>query len=73
MAKLQVEIEGQRIKSVRKMTAAEMSSEGWALTIHGAPTVLVLENGTILYPSRDPEGNGAGCLYGKFKGKTFYA
>jgi hypothetical protein len=30
----------------------------------GEATVLVLDDGTILYPSRDDEGNGPGALFG---------
>ncbi len=52
---------GQKIKAVRVMTTAEMEEEGWD-TYHENPIVIVLENGTRLYPMADPEGNGPGCM-----------
>jgi hypothetical protein len=56
---------GQRIKEVRLMTPTEMAHEGWtADRIDMAPVVIVTENGTRIYPARDPEGNGPGCLFG---------
>lgn len=55
---------GRRITEVRPMTAAEVEAEGWYETIHGVPTALVLDDGTVLYPSQDPEGNGGGALFG---------
>lgn len=56
---------GRRIVDMRPMTRAEAAAEGWDLgRLHGAPTVLVLDDGTLVYPSRDPEGNGPGALFG---------
>lgn len=50
---------GKKIKEVRYMTDKELDYEGWA-----APClVLVLEGGALLYPSKDSEGNGPGCLF----------
>jgi len=51
---------GRRIVEVRPQTQAEKDEEGW---LHPA-TVLVLDDGTKLYPSMDDEGNGAGTLFG---------
>ena len=54
---------GQKIIKLRPMTDEEMEAEGWEG--HGSkPSVIVLENGTKLYPSRDSEGNGGGSLFG---------
>lgn len=61
---------GQRIKEVRKMTAAEAKAEGWE-TEHKVAPVIVLEDGTKLYASSDEEGNNVGMLFGK-KGKTSF-
>ena len=58
------DIIGQKIKTIRPMTNAEMKSEGWYEDCNGKPTVIVLENGVKLYPSQDPERNGAGALFG---------
>ena len=57
------DIVGQKIKSIRAMTDAEMEREGWS-THHGGATVLELVNGTQLFPSSDEEGNDAGALFG---------
>ncbi len=54
------EVKGQKIVAVRPMVKDEMIAEGW----DEPALVLMLENGTILYASRDPEGNGPGALFG---------
>lgn len=60
---------GEKIVGLRKMTKAEMRREGWEGT-NEIPMVIVLENGSLLYPSRDEEGNGPGSLFGYVNGKT---
>ena len=55
-----MEIVGQKIVAIRAMTSKELSEQYWD---ESAP-VLELEDGTILYPSRDEEGNGPGCVFG---------
>lgn len=60
------DIVGQKITGIRAMTKAELAAEGWEFG-HDNPPVLVLENGTCLYPSRDQEGNGGGAMFGKSK------
>lgn len=63
---------GRTIKAVRPMTAAELKKEDWSIGRHAPPTVLVLDNGTKVYPSRDEEGNGPGALFGTdAKGDNF--
>jgi hypothetical protein len=60
-------IVGRRIVEVRPMTRPEARKEGWEPDQARSPveaTVLVLDDGTILYPSRDDEGNGPGALFG---------
>jgi len=59
---MKIEIAGQRILEVRNLTRAEKEREGW--DDYGTVIALVLENGTVLYPSRDGEGNGGGALFG---------
>lgn len=56
---------GRTIVSARAITKEEMESEGWDERYGMNCTVLVLEDGSLLYPSQDPEGNGPGCLFGK--------
>ena len=46
------------------MTNEEAERDGWGIGRHGPPPVIVLDDGTLLYPSRDPEGNGPGALFG---------
>jgi hypothetical protein len=60
------EIVGQRIVAVRQLSKREMEEQGWPTrSRYGSTAVaLVLENGTVLFPSRDHEGNGPGALFG---------
>ena len=51
---------GKTIANIRPMTAEEMNGYGWD---GYPPPVLVLSDGTKLFPSIDPEGNGPGTLY----------
>jgi hypothetical protein len=63
------ELIGQKIVAIRPMTSRECNAEGWGKK---RATVLCLENGILLYPSRDEEGNDAGSLFGTDgKGETF--
>lgn len=54
---------GLKIVSVRNISKKELDQEGWE-DHHGTCAVLVLEDGSVLYPSRDDEGNGPGTLFG---------
>jgi hypothetical protein len=42
---------GRKIKGVRYMNTEEMQSHGW----YSRPLLIELDNGTILYPSRDDD------------------
>ena len=53
---------GQTVTEVREMTDEEFDDQLWHQTVGGGPRVIVLENGTVLFPSCDPEGNGPGAL-----------
>jgi hypothetical protein len=64
------DVVGKTITDVRALTKAELKKEGWEER-DGPVVVLVLSNGAILYPSRDPEGNGPGVLFGT-KGKKAF-
>ena len=59
-----VDIVGRTIEEVRPLTAHELAAEGWADWLESGAPVLVLDDGTRLYPSRDDEGNGPGALFG---------
>jgi hypothetical protein len=64
---------GQKITSVRKLTPEDYEREGWDHDRFAIGAVLVLENGTVLYASRDDEGNGPGTLIGAdADGTSFY-
>lgn len=52
---------GLSIVNVRTMRPGEMNAEGWGGM--APPPVLELSDGSTLYPSRDPEGNGPGALF----------
>ena len=57
---------GTKITKIRNMTKIELSNEGWT-DYHLANDYIValeLDNGTVIYPSRDYEGNGAGVFFG---------
>ncbi len=56
------DIVGQKIKEVRPMTKAELDLEYWDRTNN--VTVIVLEDGTKLFPSKDAEGNAPGAILG---------
>lgn len=62
---------GLKIVGIRKMTKKEIRDEGWEGQID-VPTAIVLSDGTLLYASRDDEGNGPGQIFGKAPdGKAF--
>ena len=49
---------GRRIVAVRFMTKEEVKDCAW----FSAAVILKLDDGTMLYPMADDEGNGAGAL-----------
>jgi len=61
---------GLKLINIRLMTDSEINAEGWD---DSKVLALEFEDGTILYPSQDEEGNGAGNLIGADNdGETFY-
>lgn len=52
---------GKRITKVRYLTSEEAEMLGWRCT----SIVLQLEDGTMIFPSADDEGNDAGALFGQ--------
>lgn len=62
------ELIGKTIVAVRPMSDEELEGEMWDRSAK-TPIVLVLSDGTLLYASRDGEGNGPGMLFGRL-GKT---
>lgn len=57
---------GRKIVEVRQMTKLEIDAEGW----DRGTTALVLDDGTVIYPSQDDEGNDCGALFGREKDGT---
>jgi hypothetical protein len=64
----QVNLIGKKVTNVRSMTEKEMISEGWD---GRGGTVIEFNDGTLIYASRDEEGNGPGCLFGISNGDRF--
>jgi len=58
------DVVGQKIVNIRAMTDEEVESEGWQTNGMSCITVLELENGDVLYPSSDDEGNSGGAIFG---------
>ncbi len=50
---------GKRIVSVEYMTSKEINNLGW----YKRPIILQLDDGNIIYPSMDDEGNNGGALF----------
>ena len=48
-----------KIVNVRYMTSEEMEQLGW----YCRPVVMVLDDGNMIYPSSDDEGNNGGALF----------
>ena len=50
---------GHKIVHARYMTDEEMEQFGW----YSRPVILHLDNGTMIFPSMDDEGNDGGALF----------
>jgi hypothetical protein len=71
-------IVGSTVVAIRPLTATERDQQGWTQDL-GIPDrdvalAIVFSNGTLVFASRDPEGNGPGVLFGHHQpsGKDFY-
>lgn len=64
-----MEFIGRTIKEIRFLTKQELESEGWYPD--EIVSCLVLDNGAVIYPSRDYEGNGPGALFITHHSKNF--
>lgn len=62
------ELIGKIIKEIRWMTDAEIEKVGW----DRPATAIVLNDDTVIFPSRDDEGNGNGTLFGTRGDTDFY-
>ena len=54
-------LKGRTIIQLRYMTDKEADGIGWV----SRPLVLQLDNGSIIFPSQDDEGNDGGTLFGQ--------
>lgn len=57
---------GRTIKAVDYMTADEADQCGWS----ARPIMITLDDGTVIYPSRDDEGNDGGALFTNDEGTS---
>lgn len=57
-------MDGETISDIRPMTDEEYETMHWPVDNMGRSNVIVLSNGTKLFPSTDPEGNAAGAFGG---------
>jgi len=48
-----------KIVGVEYMSVDEMNALGW----YSRPVLMILDDGNIIYPSRDDEGNDGGALF----------
>jgi hypothetical protein len=58
---------GRKIVDVRPLTEKEIDAEGW----YHNTNCLVLDDGMIIIPSCDDEGNNSGVLFGRKKKETY--
>jgi hypothetical protein len=55
---------GLRVTEVRAMTTGEASSYGWDISVWKTPPMMIFfDNGMVLIPSADAEGNESGHLF----------
>lgn len=55
---------GYAVKEVRLLTDEELRKEGWEKSMGDFPVAIVFHDGSMVYASSDPEGNGPGALFG---------
>lgn len=58
---------GLKCTNVRWLTEDEANNEGWDDIRWNNTAVLEFSDGSIIYASCDPEGNGPGSLFGSLK------
>jgi len=54
---------GKKVVAARYMTDEEAEGMGW----DRKPLVIQFDDGSLIFPSRDDEGNDAGALFGQTK------
>ena len=56
-------LKGKTIALVRPLTESECSQFGWEYDTNDDAMAMFFTDGTVIVPSADPEGNGAGFLF----------
>lgn len=56
-------LRGKTISLIRPLMPAEHTAMGWEWDYHSDAFIIVFTDDTIVIPSCDPEGNGAGFLF----------
>ena len=54
---------GRTIKGVRMLNKEEIADLAWEDSYGAVPFALILDDGQVIIPSEDPEGNGPGHLF----------
>jgi hypothetical protein len=54
---------GRTITAVRPLMPEERDVFGWPRRVGAGGIALELDDGSVIVPSQDPEGNGAGALF----------
>ena len=62
---------GRKIVDVQMLNDEDLKIEFWE-SVREPSAVLILDDGSRIYASRDYEGNGSGALFGR-KGKDTFA
>ena len=57
-----MEVIGRKIVDVISLNKKVIEKEGWDNSPYNS-VCLVLDDGSIIYPSQDEEGNGPGCFF----------
>jgi hypothetical protein len=55
---------GRTVRAVRYLKKEEMDALGWEESV----VVIEFDDGTLIFPSRDDEGNGGGAMFGQGPG-----
>ena len=57
---------GKKVTSVRYLSDEEMNALDWSQK----SLVIQFDDGSVIYPSQDDEGNGPGALFGQNKNES---
>lgn len=66
LKKVTADLEGKRVRRLRPLTRDEMQEQGWQ---GGDVTAIEFSDGTLVFASRDHEGNAPGALFGIVDGE----